>query len=354
MTFTVVLPHGGRLRQAARDYGIPLAQWLDLSTGINPLGWPVPPLSPSCWQRLPEDDDGLLDAAAAYYGTPHLLPCAGSQQAIQTLPRLRAPCRVGMLHPAYAEHAHAWHGAGHEVVPLSAADMDARLATLDVLLLINPNNPTGERHTPSQLLDWHTRLAARGGWLVVDEAFMDATPEQSIAAQAGREGLVVLRSLGKFFGLAGARVGFVLAWPRLLQQLTALFGPWAVSHPAREVARLALLDTSWQQAMRTSLLQQEKRLRTLLTHAGLAPHGGTALFQYLRHAQAARLHQALAQRGILVRLFEQPSALRFGLPGNEAEWQRLEAALLSVGAVDNRQSRIAAPVRCVDPAPVPT
>ncbi|GAB4292707.1 MAG: threonine-phosphate decarboxylase CobD [Thiohalomonadaceae bacterium] len=334
MTLSMALPHGGRLRQAARDYGIPLAQWLDLSTGINPAGWPVPPLPAACWQRLPEDDDGLLEAAAAYYGTTHLLPCAGSQQAIQALPLLRAPGRVGLLQPSYAEHAHAWRRAGHEVVALAADDIEARLAMLDVLLLVHPNNPGGERFASAQLLSWQERLAVRGGWLVVDEAFMDATPQHSIATAAGREGLVVLRSLGKFFGLAGARVGFVLAWPPLLQRLMAVFGPWPVNHPAREVARLALLDTAWQEAMRGQLLQQGARLHALLTAVGLPPHGGTALFQYLRHPAARHIHQTLAQQGILVRHFDQPAALRFGLPGSEAEWQRLHSALSTVGAGD--------------------
>lgn len=347
------LHHGGRLRQAARDYGIPLAHWLDLSTGINPLGWPVPPLSPQCWQRLPEDDDGLLDAAAAYYGTPHLLPCAGSQQAIQTLPRLRDHCRVGMLQPAYAEHAHAWQAAGHEVLLLSAADIDARLATLDVLLLINPNNPTGEYHAPSQLLAWHTQLTARGGWLVVDEAFMDVTPQRSIAAHAGREGLIVLRSLGKFFGLAGARVGFVLAWPRLLQQLVLLFGPWAVNNPAREVARLALLDVEWQQAARAQLLRQGERMHALLAVSGLVPHGGSALFQYVRTPAAAALQHCCAQQGILLRLFEQPHALRFGLPGTEPDWQRLQAALSAVAHSAGERTFGEYAMRREDSAPTP-
>lgn len=324
------LHHGGRLRQAARDYGIPLQQWLDLSTGINPRGWPVPPLPAACWQRLPEDDDGLCEAAAACYGTSYLLPCAGSQQAIQALPRLRAAGRVGVLSPSYAEHAHAWRSAGHDVTVLAADAIDAQLAALDVLLLVHPNNPTGARFAPRQLLDWQQRLAARGGWLVVDEAFMDATPQHSIAAHAGREGLVVLRSLGKFFGLAGARVGFVLAWPQLLHRLASLFGPWPVAHPAREAARLALLDTAWQQDAREQLAQAGARLHAVLSDAGLAPHGGSALFQYLRCPAAARIHHALARQGILVRLFEQPAALRFGLPGDEAEWQRLRAALYHV------------------------
>jgi cobalamin biosynthetic protein CobC len=329
---STALHHGGRLRQAAHDHGIALEHWLDLSTGINPQGWPVPPLPAQVWQRLPEDNDGLHEAAAAYYGTAHLRPCAGSQQAIQALPHLRAPGSVGMLQPSYAEHAHAWRRAGHTVIPLQADTIEAQIDALDVLLLVHPNNPTGTRFAPAQLLDWHTRLAARGGWLVVDEAFMDATPQHSIAMESGVAGLIVLRSLGKFFGLAGVRVGFVLAWPQLLQRLAAWFGPWAVSHPAREVARRALLDTACQEAMRAQLLRHGARLQTLLTQAGFAPHGGSALFQYLRHADAARIHHALAQQGILVRRFEQPDALRFGLPGGEVDWQRLQAALISVAA----------------------
>jgi len=209
------LEHGGRLRQASAQYGIPLADWLDLSTGINPNGWPVPPISAAAWSHLPEEEDGLLEAAQTYYGTPSLLPVAGSQAAIQALPRLRPPGRVGIPAPGYAEHGKAWLAAGHRVVPF-----DPRTGPpdgLDVILLIHPNNPTGQTYAPDRLLAWHRRLAERDGWLVVDEAFIDATPTLSLAIQGPLQGLVVLRSLGKFFGLAGARVGFVLAHEDLLQ-----------------------------------------------------------------------------------------------------------------------------------------
>ena len=69
-----MLEHGGRLRVAARRFGIPLSDWVDLSTGINPQPYPVPPLAPEVWLRLPETDDGLEAAAARYYGNPLLLP----------------------------------------------------------------------------------------------------------------------------------------------------------------------------------------------------------------------------------------------------------------------------------------
>ncbi|MGM0594625.1 MAG: threonine-phosphate decarboxylase CobD [Pseudomonadota bacterium] len=321
------LHHGGRLREAAGRYGIPLEQWLDLSTGINPHAWPVPPLPVESWQRLPEQGDGLEAAATAYYGSDQLLPLAGSQAAIQALPRLRPRCRVGVLMPGYAEHAAAWQAEGHEVVALQEDEIGQALPQLDVLVVINPNNPTGVRFSRERLLTWHERLEARGGWLVVDEAFIDATPGESLVADAGREGLVVLRSLGKFFGLAGARVGFCFACSALRQRLGEVLGPWAVSGPAREVARQALSDADWQAAMRLRLQRQSGRLHALLEEAGLVPAGDTALFAYCATPQAAWLHQRLARQGVLTRLFTEPSALRFGLPAAEANWQRLQQSL---------------------------
>jgi len=322
-----LLEHGGQIGQAALRYGIPPEDWLDLSTGINPLGWPVPAIPPECWRRLPEPDDGLAEAACRYYGCGSALAVAGSQAAIQTLPGLRPPCRVGLLAPAYAEHALAWKRGGHHVESLASAEIGAKLDRLDVLVLINPNNPTGELISTEALLAWHRRLMARGGWLVVDEAFMDATPEESLAAHAGAEGLVVLRSLGKFFGLAGARVGFALAWPELLVRLNETLGPWPIAHPARHVARLALADETWQVNERRRLESSSRRLSDLLARYGLPPVGGTGLFQWVKCERALAIRDELAQTGILVRCFDSPFGLSFGLPGGEAEWVRLEQAL---------------------------
>jgi L-threonine-O-3-phosphate decarboxylase len=319
--------HGGRLRHAAARYGIPLADWLDVSTGINPCGWPVPPAPSSAWSRLPEDEDGLTETACRYYGTCALLPVAGSQAAIQMLPRLRASCRVAALHPGYAEHAQAWRRAGHAVTPVAADSVDGTVSRADVLVLVNPNNPTGERFTAAQLLDWHAGLAARGGWLVVDEAFMDATPEESLARFCPRPGLIVLRSPGKFFGLGGARVGFVLAAPNVLDALFDGLGPWTVAGPSRFVAARALEDRTWQETARARLVQETQRLAGLLSRHELAPNGGTALFQWVRTSRAAVIHERLARGGILARLFKDPPGLRFGLPGGEAEWARLDAGL---------------------------
>ncbi len=325
-----MLEHGGQIRQAALRYGIPPEGWLDLSTGINPLGWPVPAMPPECWRRLPESNDGLELAACGYYGCASLLAVAGSQAAIRALPDLRSPCRVGVLAPTYAEHGHAWSQGGHAVEPLAPGEIDRCLDRLDVLVLVNPNNPTGGRFTVEMLRDWHGRLAARGGWLVVDEAFMDVTQEDSLAPHAGAEGLMVLRSLGKFFGLAGARVGFVLAWPELLERLNEAQGPWTLAQPARHAARLALADAAWQNAARQRLENSSGRLADLLARYGLPPDGGTALFQWVKCERALAIRDELAQTGILVRSFDALPSLRFGLPGGAAEWQRLESALKKI------------------------
>ena len=325
------LEHGGRLREAAARYRIPVQTWLDLSTGINPDGWAVPEVPGSAWARLPEEEDGLEDAAARCYGAPGLLPVAGSQAAIQSLPRLRVPGRVGVPKVGYQEHARAWQRAGHTLVGLDDGDPGdepgAGLEGLDVLLVINPNNPTGRVWPMSRLLDWHAQLAARGGWLVVDEAFMDTTPQDSLAPYTDRPGLIVLRSLGKFYGLAGVRVGFVLGTSDLREALRSQLGPWTLSGPARHVARLALSDSPWQEATRASLRRASARLAALLSDYGLVPTGGTDLFQWVCTAEAPAIQDRLARQGIWVRRFEAPPSLRFGLPGGEASWARLESGL---------------------------
>jgi cobalamin biosynthetic protein CobC len=237
------------------------------------------------------------------------------------------PCHVGVLVPGYAEHAHAWRRAGHSTTLLAHDTIDERLSELDVLVLINPNNPTGQLFEPQTLLAWHERLAVHGGWLIVDEAFMDATPASSLVPFGGRPGLCVLRSLGKFFGLAGARVGFVLVEPALRGRLAEELGPWTVSGPSRYIAQSALADRDWQREMRAWVTDASCRLVELLTRHELAPSGGTALFQWVCTPRAHAIHLVLARQGILTRWFSETLSLRFGLPGNETAWRRLEIAL---------------------------
>jgi|TARA_R110002072_G_scaffold295907_1_gene467137 cobalamin biosynthetic protein CobC len=330
--------HGGRLNAAAKRWGIPRDQWLDLSTGINPHGWPVPDVPAEVWQRLPEPDDGLEALVRQWAGAPADAACvsvAGSQEAIMVLPRLRRSCRVGIPSPGYQEHGHSWSHAGHQLVSLDRAllsgDDESWVEDLDVLVWINPNNPTGETIEPERLLHWHQRLRRRGGWLVVDEAFVDGCPELSLAFATGRDGLAVLRSFGKFFGLAGVRAGAVLAGQELAERLRNAIGPWTVSGPARYVMSRALKDERWQTIIAERLSADIQRLERLLSDHGLDASSGTLLFRYVPHPRSAELAEALAAQGVLVRRFDQPPALRFGLPGSEAEWQRLSQALMACG-----------------------
>ena len=322
-----MLEHGGRLRRAAQQYGIPLADWIDLSTGINPQSYPVPQIDPACWNRLPEDDDGLEAAAAAYYGNDRLLVLPGSQAAIQALPALFAPVVVACLSPLYEEHPQAWERCGHKLRRLPNLQRMLAAMTPNVLLC-NPNNPTAQSLPRQTLLDAAQQLRKRGGWLIVDEAFGDAEPENCIASVAGSDdapNLIVLRSLGKFFGLAGARVGFVFGAPDKLDRLREVLGPWPVSHPSRFVAKRALEDSAWQIAAREQLAGDSQRLAELL--APLGEVSRTALFCTVKTTQTNQLVEYFARRAILTRHYDATDLLRFGLPANEAQWQGLKAAL---------------------------
>lgn len=349
------LNHGGRIIAVAEQYAIPEKDWLDLSTGLNPNAWPVAELPEYIWQMLPEDADGLQAAANQYYGCEYCLPVAGSQAVIQTLPALRTVSKVGIISPTYAEHEHNWKQAGHEVIQLSydggdaADDVDKHLEQLDVLVVINPNNPTGKIFPIETLLNWHQQLSIKGGWLIVDEAFMDVTPERSLLSSGIKPGLIVLRSLGKFFGLAGVRCGFVITDEALLQRIATRLGPWSLTGATRYIAKQALADTEWQNETRVQLISAGVRLQQTLKEHGLTPIGGTALFQWLTHPKAKEIYQACASQGILIRYFENKvcttsnnfehevslPGLRFGLPAKEEQWQRLINVLVTLSDLIN-------------------
>lgn len=345
--------HGGALSAAAQYFKIAPENWLDVSTGINPTSWPIPEIPASVWQRLPEDqpndDSSLQQAALDYYATQssvtpalkrsNILPCSGSQQGIRLLPALfkkqhGRDAKVWVTSGSYAEHGAAWEAEGYRVGQV-ACDRISQLLTqqpVDVLVLINPDNPSGHRWPVEQLLKWWATLHQRGGWLIVDEAFMDTMPECSLINHVERDGLFVLRSVGKFFGLAGIRLGFLCAAERNVRHLYKAQGPWSVNHPAQYLGNLALRDGDWIRCQRDALAQQSLRLAKLLEHYFSVPSEGTDLFQTVYFADAFRVFNQLAQQGILVRFLagtnKSRAGLRFGLLGNnEDDWRRLEEAL---------------------------
>lgn len=327
-----MLKHGGRLLEAVHKYQIPVSDWLDLSTGINPNGYPVPKIPDSVWLRLPDNLDGLIDVAQHYYQCNSLLAVAGSQAAIQVLPQLRKASVVGFITPSYAEHAYAWQKAGHSIVSLSATEIDLHINQLDCLVLVNPNNPSACQFSKDQCFSWLEVLQKKNGWLIVDEAFIDSMPELSLSSYAPLKGLIILRSIGKFFGLAGIRAGFVLAEADILEQLNELLGPWALSNPTRFVTACALQNKQWQDEMRVQLRHNSGRLARLLTDYQLVPIGSTPLFQWVVVENAEEIHYLLAKQAVLTRFFVQPTSLRFGLPADEAEWAHLTTALEAISS----------------------
>jgi cobalamin biosynthetic protein CobC len=319
--------HGGNLDVAQARFGGRLEDWIDLSTGINRRPYPVPPLAPRHWSMLPSRSDiDSLHAAArqAYATTASVLAVAGAQAAIQLLPRLAPPGRARILAPTYNEFAPVLAGAGWQVDHVGEIEA---LAGADLAVVVNPNNPDGRHHDPAKLL----ALLPRVKRLVVDESFADAVPQGSLAAEAGRAGLLVLRSFGKFYGLAGLRLGFVLGSAEDIAALEALAGPWPVSGAAIEIGRKALLDRDWANATRARLETEAIRLDGMARTSGWKLVGGTPLFRLYDVGNAAAAQEQLARARIWSRIFmDRPNWLRLGLPGDASEWQRVVSALAPV------------------------
>ncbi|PVE23953.1 threonine-phosphate decarboxylase [Microvirga sp. KLBC 81] len=322
------IPHGGNLEEARRLFPDAPEPWVDLSTGINPIAYPMPALPASSFERLPTPDAhaDLEAAAAEAYGATDaagVVAAPGTQILISLLPHLRPRSKVAVLGPTYAEHAQAWRGAGHEVVEIFSPDDDHET---DVLVIVNPNNPDGRILQRRTLVDLASRLHRRGGWLVVDEAFADFDSGETIVPSLPN-GIIVLRSFGKTYGLAGIRLGFAIAQPAIAGLVRAALGPWVVAGPAIEVGRMALRDGQWRVAAAEARARDAVRLDKLLRHVVGAASMGTILYRLIESPAAADLFTHLGKCGIWTRRFrEDPNRLRLGLPGSDEAWLRLEAA----------------------------
>ncbi|SMX34870.1 threonine-phosphate decarboxylase CobD [Actibacterium lipolyticum] len=317
--------HGGNIDWAIAEFGGTRTGWIDLSTGINRVPYPIPDLTPEGWAALPTKVaiKSLSDAAAdAYRTNAAILPLAGAQAAIQMIPRLGKPGHAKVLSPTYNEHAASLKAAGWTVEEVQAPN---DLAGADMAVLVNPNNPDGREMQPADLL----ALFQSVGQLVVDESFADARPDLSIAGMVGTQrGLYVLRSFGKFYGLAGLRLGFVLGHPLDIADLSEMAGPWPISGPAVQIGRTALSDQPWAARTIKRLIGETTRIDALANTAGWQLVGGTELFRLYDTPNAVAAQNHLANTHIWTRSFPwSPTYLRLGLPGDEAEWARLETAL---------------------------
>ncbi len=332
---TAVSDHGGSLDAARALFPDAPRPWVDLSTGINPHAYPLFDLPATAFSRLPEPGriaELARLAAGAYRAGPDVAVVAapGTQALLPLVMRQTPAGRARVLGPTYAEHGRCARLAGHAVEEVS--DVDA-LYDADLAVIVNPNNPDGRVVARETLLALAGHMHAKGGLLVLDEAFMDVGPAaHSLGDACGEGGVVVLRSFGKFFGLAGIRLGFALGAPDLVAGLAATLGPWAVSGPTLEIGLRALADQAWQTRMRARLGAERARLDAVLATAGIEPRGGTALYAFLRDPAAPDLFAWLGAAGIFTRRFQaRPDCLRIGLPDDDA-WPRLEAALAAWSA----------------------
>lgn len=337
ISFDVFRVHGGKVEAARAVFPEARTPWIDLSTGISPWAYPYEEIAAEAFTRLPDPESlAALEAAAAVsfgVGDPaRVIAMPGTDLGLRVLGRVFADRRVAVVRPGYSGHVLAWDGAA--VTAIAANDLETAAESHDVVVLANPNNPDGRHIERERLLAVAGMLASRGGTLVVDEAFADVMPEHSVCRvreDQRAKGLIVFRSFGKFYGLAGVRLGFVIvAGPGQGRTFRSALGDWPVSGPALAIGTAAYRDVGWQSMQRERLIASAQRLDGLLTRAGFAIAGGTALFRLARCAEAGVWFKHLAAHGILTRPFSSDSTLlRFGLPADEAHWQRLAIALTS-------------------------
>ncbi|OJF91919.1 threonine-phosphate decarboxylase CobD [Pararhizobium antarcticum] len=333
MSGTIV--HGGGVTEAAAQFGGQPQDWLDLSTGINPCPPPLPDVPASVWHRLPDRHlvDAAMQAAALYYGTgDHLpLPVPGTQSVIQLLPRLATPGRrIAIFGPTYGEYARCFTASGFAIDVIASKDEVS--SDHGLVVLVNPNNPTGRTLTASAVEDLRRVVVGHGGMLVVDEAFGDQQPDLSVARDRPQmTGLIVFRSFGKFFGLAGLRLGFVIADATVTERFRDWLGPWAVSGPALFLATTQMTDGS-AATIKAALVARKAALDRVLHQAGLTVSGGTGLFSLIEHDRALDLHTHLCRAQILTRRFDYEARwLRIGLAPDAAGDARLADALRTSG-----------------------
>ncbi|WP_244500328.1 threonine-phosphate decarboxylase CobD [Methyloceanibacter methanicus] len=325
------LSHGGDLGAARALFPHAPEPFVDLSTGVNPHPYPIADLVREDFAHLPEPAalERLTQLAAAYYGAPsadNVVAAPGSQVLMALIADRIPRGRAAILRPTYAEHARVAAFAGHEVETVWTL---AELCGASLAVVVNPNNPDGRLAAKDDLLSLAAHQKAQGGVLVVDEAFMDVGPYGETMSDSVEEvPVAVLRSFGKFFGLAGMRLSFAVTGRELACHLRARLGPWPVSGPALAIGAAALADRAWIDSTRIDLRAASKRLEALLRKANLEPVGKTDLFCLVRSRHAQEMFKRLGEAGVFVRRFDgNEQLLRFGLPGTETEWRRLRDAL---------------------------
>ena len=328
------MKHGGDLTAAMARHGGQREDWLDLSTGINPHAYPLPLMDARVWTDLPgaaalqryEEAARMAYAAPAEAG---IVAAPGTQALIQWLPRLLTDGPIAIVGPTYAEHGLSWRRAGRDVRDLTAEALERGLPEgIRHLLIVRPNNPDGSCLGLGAIARLAEEARRCAGHVILDESFIDLAPGETAAPLTTALPVIVLRSFGKFFGLAGLRLGAMIASEPFAEAMREAIGPWAVSGPALAIGAAALSDRAWADAMRSRLAEEAQLLDALLTGCGLTIVGGTPLFRLARLEDAWRTHERLAEQRIWARRFDwDRTLLRFGLPPDRESCERLRRAL---------------------------
>ena len=340
------LCHGGQLEKQMTKYGIAREDWLDLSTGISPFSYPTSNIPSDHWHRLPEMSLSFKETVRSYYGTSQFIACSGSQAAIQVIPELwkrfytlksqsnsnsnseRSSFPLVWLPKiGYKEHQKSWQKYGFPIALYSELPDEGLLGNNSVLVVINPNNPTGHVYDSDTLLKRAEYLQQNSGLFIVDEAFIETSQTSSVTAHAERfDNVIILRSLGKYFGLAGARLGFVFASAQWLKALDTKLGEWPITGPTLYIAEKALSDKQWQKEQTRRLCEQSEKLHFLLHLVFKIRPTGNMLFQTIVLPNAPEVFETLCRQGIYLRLTDDSSALRFGIP-DDTGYDRLAHVL---------------------------
>ena len=336
----MALLHGGQLTRIAKQYQIAEKQWLDLSTGIAPFSYEIGNIPDKIWQDLPTISEGLIKVAKQYYHAEFCWPLAGSQQLIEKLPQLwleknntlsNTSKHVYLPEAGYKEHQQAWDNAGYQL-HFYQKTLPTQLKENSVVVVINPNNPRNDTFDINALLLLQKECQKQQSLLIIDEAFADIfAAEFSFVTQLKKKNnVIILRSFGKFFGLAGLRIGFVCSsqsWCDIIQEN---IGPWSINGPALYIAEQALSDDLWQKNQITRLQQQsQKQCALLAQYIPAQRFESNALFITAFIDNAASLYHKLCEQAVYVRLTDEKDALRFGI-ANELQLQQLEKRLMKM------------------------
>jgi threonine-phosphate decarboxylase len=360
--------HGGQLHQIAERFGIPASKLLDFSANIDPEGPPATVLAalreslddPSVLTHYPEIGESALRSAIATYTevSPGNIAVANG-----FVPLLEAALRVLPIRscllpvPAFVEYRRTLTRAGVEVIPhvLTPAgfryDVDDMLSgPYDAILLANPQNPSGVLCDREVLLALVATAAERDIYILLDEAFIDYCPEESLTREIDRfPNLIVFRSVTKFFGIPGLRVAYTAANSKTNIAIHEAVAPWSITTLASRAVRAALTEAEY--ANRSRVLNQERRtrLRNNLEALALRTESSAAnflLFRLPSFVDAVDFwERMILDHQIVLRQCANYEALPDGYlraaVRNDQENARLIEALTQLLGTDRRSERIA-------------